>query len=118
MKVVSPDHDLRYLAPRHWYRRANDRSWLKISKKSASIYLRANFSLPVDLAMRRVIENSHLDLAGDFYVDPNIHAAISRCCNLVPIDSEVCVKSGEYMLPDGRRMLLTADVHLCRMAYS
>src|SRR5450631_3989023 len=109
MKASSPDHDLRYLAPRHWYRRANDRSWLKISKKSAVIYLQANYSLPVDVAMNMVIENSDLDLAGDFYIDAKIRAAVNRFRRSLPLDFEGCLKNGEHLLPDGRRMLLTAD---------
>jgi hypothetical protein len=111
MKAPFFDHDLRYLAPCHWYRRSNESSWLKISRKSASVYLRANHTLPADVVMNTAMENSNLDIAGDYYIDSKIHSAIDRFRQSLPIDPEGRLKNGEYMLPDGRRMLLTADVH-------
>jgi hypothetical protein len=104
-------HDLRYSSG-HWYQRVNGTAWLKTNKKSAALFLRGNYTLSANLVMDRVRKDFHLDLAGNYYVDVKIRSAVNRFCYALPLDSEGCLKNGEYTLPDGRRMLLSADVHL------
>ena len=72
----------------------------------------------IDAAMEDVIKHFHVDLAGHYDFDEEIHTAVHRFIADLPIDPLGYLRAGEYRLPDGRLMLLISDVHLCLMADS
>jgi hypothetical protein len=110
------DYGLRYLSERRWCWRAGDGSWIKTHKWAAELYLGTEHKLskkpanndslsPIDSAMREAVRSFRVDLAGDYYWDKEIQNAVDRFYRYFPIDSNQVIRSGEYKLPDGRRML-------------
>jgi hypothetical protein len=121
------DYGLRYLSERRWCWRAADGSWIKTHKWAAQLYLgtehklskkrASNSSLsPIDRAMSEAARSFRVDLAGDYYRDKDIQNVVDRFYRDIPKDRHGVIRSGEYKLPDGRRILLTNDAQLGLMA--
>jgi hypothetical protein len=121
------DYGLRYLSERRWCWRAGDGSWIKTHKWAAKLYLGTEHGLSkkrvdnsslsaIDSAMRDAARSFRVDLAGDYYRDKDIQNAVDRFYRDFPIDPHGVIRSGEYKLPDGRRILLTNDVQFGLMA--
>jgi hypothetical protein len=121
---MSTDLGLRYVSPRRWCWKASDGSWLKSSKYDAKCYLQARRGLserkprnslcsPIDAAIEETIQYFHVDLAGHYDFDEEIHTAVHQFIADLPIDSQGHLPAGEYRLPDGRLMLLMNDIQLC-----
>jgi hypothetical protein len=123
---MQTDLGLRYVSPRRWCWKAPDGSWIKAPKWAAKMYLEVKRGFAtakstmtlrslIDAAMNEVIDNFHVDLAGQYEFNEEIRSAIHYFITDLPIESSGYLKAGEHRLPNGRIMLLTSDAQICLM---
>jgi hypothetical protein len=96
---MSADLGLRYVSPRCWCWKASDGSWRKTAKWSAKFYLEARRGLSkrklIDAALEETIQYFHVDLAGHYDFDEEIHTAVHQFIADLPIDSLGYLRAGE-----------------------
>jgi len=66
--------------------------------------------------LEEATENFHVDLAGHFNYDEEIRTAVNHFLSDLPIEPGGHLRAGQYLLRDGRIMLLVSDVQLGLLA--